>query len=210
MAMPQLLFPTINLTEKQVELVTQVYEMLKPAHSESEFDFDYQPPLLHYEAICGNYADFYCGPVLRLENAPSGKYLCFVKLSWNEMRGTHTSFNDADFQTWGIALLQQKYGHVLIRPETTLDKIRELIHHAEIDFEEDKAFSNQFYVLADAEDNARKFLGPTLRQAITKLPFKDFTIEVIDDVMLVGDNRNLDATTACELASFICGLSPLT
>jgi len=89
--MPQLLFPTINLTEKQVELITQVYEMLKGTHCESAFDFDYQPPLLNYEAMRGNYSDLYCGPVLRLENAPAGKYLCFVKLSWSEMRGTYST-----------------------------------------------------------------------------------------------------------------------
>lgn len=207
--MPQLLFPTFNLTETQAGTITQVYEILKAAHSEAAFDFDYQPPVLNYEAFREYYNDFWFGPVLRLENAPAGKYLCFIKVAWNQMRGTYATFNNADIQTWGVASLQRKYGHVLIRPETALDKIRELIHHCDIRFEDDKAFSNQFYVLSDAEENARKFLGPAMRQTIIELPLKDFTIEVIDDVMLVGDNKNTDPATAADIARFLCGLYPL-
>lgn len=210
MAMPQLLFPTFDLTEKEVEVVTQVYESLKAAHQRAEFDFDFQPALLKYEAFCFAYDQIHCGPVLRLETDPSGKYLCFLHVCWTHFSGGYSSEVPADFQTWGIAKLQRKYGHVLIRPETTLDKIRELIHHVDIDFEEDKAFSDRFYVLANEEDSARALLGPGLRQTVMGLQLKDFVIEVIDDVMIVGDNKRVDPATACEVASFLCGLSRMT
>jgi hypothetical protein len=203
------LFPVFDLTVKQVELITQVYENLRPRHPEAEFDFDYQPPLEQYEAIRGNYFNFKCGPVLRVENGPTSKYLSFIHVDWKDAGGRYGANWYADFQTWGIASLARSYGHVLIRPETTLDKIRELIHHAEIDFEDDKEFSRQFYVLANEEDGARKLLGSGLRQTIAELGLKDFMIEVVDRVMIVGDNKSADPTTAGEMANFLCGLSPL-
>lgn len=207
--MASLLFPTFDLTVNQVELITQVYEDLRPRHPEAEFDFDYQPPLGQYEAIRGNYFNFKCGPVLRVENGATSKYLSFIHVDWNDSGGKNGANWYADFQTWGIASLARSYGHVLIRPETTLDKIRELIHHAEIKFEADKKFSKEFYVLANEEDSARKLLGPGLRESIAGLTLKDFAIEVVDRVMIVGDNKSADPTTAGEMASFLCGLSPL-
>lgn len=154
-AMQPLLFPTFDLSEEQVGLITRVYGMLKS---------------VSYDGLPGR---SYAAP------------------------------DHSDVQTWGIAMLQRKYGHVLIRTETMVDKIRELIHHAEIDFEDDKAFSNQFYVLANAEDDARKLLGPSMRQMIAGLRLKDLMIEVVDDVMIICDNKNIDPTTAVEMASFL-------
>jgi hypothetical protein len=39
--MAPLLFPTFDLTEKEVELITEVYHTLKPAHPDAAFDFDF-------------------------------------------------------------------------------------------------------------------------------------------------------------------------
>lgn len=210
--MAPLLFPTYGLTAEQVQLITQVYETVKHSRPDAEFDFDFQPALGNYEAIQGHYGSWHCGPVLRMEKDPTSKYLCFINVNWNALGSGLCSIPSpyADFQTWGVAGLGRKYGHVLIRPETTLDKIRELIHHAEINFEEDREFSKAFYVLANEEETARKLLGPAMRKAIAGLKLKDFVVEVIDDVMIVGDNKCIDLTTAGEMASFLCGLSPMT
>ena len=68
------------------------------------------------------------------------------------------------------------------------DKVRELLHHAELDFGDDKAFSSQLYVLANEEEKARMLLEPALRLAIMRLQLKDFMIEIINNMMIIGDN----------------------
>jgi hypothetical protein len=208
--MTELLFPTFDLTVKQVDLVTTVYDTLKPSFPEAVFDFDFKPSFSSYEAICGNYTTCDIGPVMHLCGDPPDNYLCFTKVQYHLAGGKYHSLAGGDFQTWGVAVLQQKYGHVLIRPETMADKICELIHHAEVDFTEDREFSHHFYVVASKEDDARKLLGPGLRQSIAALRLTDFMIEVVDNVMIVGDNKAVDPTTAGEMASFLCGLSRLT
>jgi hypothetical protein len=208
-----MLFPTFDLTQTEVERITEVYNSIKASYPEAGFNPDFQPQLSNYEAVRGSYTSVECGPALCLDESAGasnpGKYLCFVKLAYHIGGGGYIPSGPSwDTQTWGFAVLRQKYGHVLIRPETALDKIRELLHHAELHFEDDKAFSRQFYVLANEEEKARMLLGPALRGAIMSLRLRDFVIEVIDNLMIIGDNKSVDPATAAEIAAFLYRLSP--
>jgi len=205
--MSPLLFPTLDLPEKEVGLITEVYHTLKPGHPDAAFDFDFQPQLSNFESITGYYTDNRLGPALRLDTASPHKYLCFLNLTYRGLQGKYTSGVYTEYQTWGVSFLKGDYGHILIRPETTLDKIRELLHHAELDFEDDKAFSSRFYVLANDEGKARILLGPAVRQKMLDLQLKDFTLEIIDNMMIIGDNKCIDPATAGEIASFLYKLS---
>jgi len=205
--MAPLLFPTFDLTEKEVTQITEIYHSLKPRYPDAAFDFDFHPQFSNFESITGYYTNSRLGPVLRLDTASPCKYICFLKLGYQGLESRYSSGACAEFQTWGVSFLKRNCGHILIRPETTLDKIRELLHHAELDFEDDKAFSSRFYVLTNDEGKARTLLGPALRQKIVDLQLKDFMIEIIDNRMIIGDNKCIDPATAGEIASFLYKLA---
>jgi hypothetical protein len=46
-------------------------------------------------------------------------------------------------------MLEKDYGRILIREENVFDKILEILIKTEIDFKDDKEFSNRFFVLAE-------------------------------------------------------------
>ena len=197
------LFSTSDLDQEEVEMITDIYNHLKVAYPEVKFDDQGNSLLQRFESIASFYTGLRHGPRIRLQRDGRRKDLCFLQLTYPGLRSKFGTMYHANWQTWGVGYLSGSYGHVLIRTETALDKVRELIHRAEIDFEEDLEFSRRFYVLADDEKKARELLKPSLRDAIMNLELEDFTIEIINNVIIVGDHKWANPSTAGEIARFL-------
>ena len=108
-----------------------------------------------------------------------------------------------DQQIWALAYLKQNLGRVLIRPETLRDKIVELIHPLEIDFKEDKAFSDTFYVVANDHEKAVNGINRHLRNAIMDVRHDDFIIEIVDHALIIGSKKNITPEKSVHLAEFV-------
>src|SRR5438445_13067305 len=101
--MRPLLFPTQDLSKEEVDLITEVYNTLKPSYREAAFDFDFQPQLSNFESITGYYTNIDFGPVLRLGDSGPRRYLCFLKLIYRGVEGKYNSRIFTDCQFWDVS-----------------------------------------------------------------------------------------------------------
>jgi hypothetical protein len=116
-----------------------------------------------------------------------------------------------DYQTWALAYLKKDFGRVMIRRETLTDKILELIHPIELDFAEDKAFSDTFYVLVNDRQKAISAIDRNFRNAVMDIRGSDFVIEIVNHTLIIG-NKNGDPVPpeeALQLAEFVVRICSL-
>jgi hypothetical protein len=91
----------------------------------------------------------------------------------------------------------------MIRPETLTDKIIELIHPIELDFAEDKAFSDTFYVLISDHQKAIAGIDRNFRNAVMDIRENDFVIEIVNHTLLIGNRKPIAPERAVYLAEFV-------
>ena len=92
---------------------------------------------------------------------------------------------------------------VMIRPETLTDKILELIHPIELDFKEDKAFSDTFYVLIDDHQKAVTGINRNFRNAVMDIREDDFLIEIVNHTLVIGNKQSISPEKAIYMADFV-------
>jgi hypothetical protein len=144
-----------------------------------------------------------------IKQANSDCYVLFVE--------THSKTKDAkgeitdhyEYQTWALAYLKQDFGRVMIRPETLGDKLIELIHPIELDFKEDKAFSDTFYVLVNDHQKAVAGINRNFRNTVMDVREDDFVIEIVDHTLIIGNRKPISPEKAVHLAEFVARLASM-
>jgi hypothetical protein len=197
-------FDTVNLTSETVDLFQDTYNLLQEK-------FDIQPTGdidFHLEdfELFRNYAELRLRGSFVIKNSRTDCYILFLEVVYN----TSGKFKDAhppvDHQTWALSYLKHDFGRVLIRKETLADKIVELVHPVEIDFPDDKAFSDTFYVLANDFNKAFANIGRDFRNAVMDVRHDDFLIEIADHTLIIGDKKPVFPGRALHLAEFVARL----
>jgi hypothetical protein len=143
------------------------------------------------------------GPFIRISNEHKFFYLAFIEVRDYLPRDKYSSAGSIEYQTWGTLKLAKNYGHILIRPESLIDKILEFINPIQLDFPEDKKFSRGFFVLTDDKFKADFFFTPTLRELIKAIDVKDFIIEIFGDRLIIGNKKVIELNSALEFAYFL-------
>ena len=129
-------------------------------------------------------------------------YVLFVEKHYTYIGSKgHTAEGD-DYQTWVVAYLKSDFDRVLIRRETLTDKLIELVHPVELDFEDDKAFSDTFYVLVNDRNKALRGIDRNFRNAVMDLRHDDITIEIHGHTLIAGRQGTMMPGTAVHLAEF--------
>jgi len=129
-------------------------------------------------------------------------YVLFIEKHYNYTGSKGHTYEDADFQTWVVAYLKNDFDRVLIRRETLTDKLIELVHPVELDFEDDKAFSDTFYVLVNDRNKALRGIDRNFRNAVMDLRHEDFVIEIFGHTLIAGRQGATMPGTALHLAEF--------
>ena len=194
-------FDTVGLTASQFDDFYQTYNVLKEK-------FNIQPTgninfnLGDFESF-----KFYTDVKIRrsfvIKRAKNDCYILFVEVHYKTMGGKSNYTYHQDYQTWAISYLKQDFGRVLIRRETLADKIVELVHPVEIDFAEDKAFSDTFYVLANDHQKAITGINRNFRNAVMDIRSDDFVIEINEYSLIIGNRNTLSPEKTVHLAEFI-------
>jgi hypothetical protein len=112
-------------------------------------------------------------------------------------------------QIWALVYLKQDFGRVMIRPETLADKLIELLHPIELDFAEDKAFSDTFYVLINDHQKAVTGIDRNFRNAVMDVRADDFVIEIVDHTLIIGSKKTISPNKALHLAAFVTRLASM-
>lgn len=111
------------------------------------------------------------------------------------------------YHTWGLAYLKKDFGRIVIRHETLRDKIIELIHPIELDFDDDKAFSNTFYVIVSDVQKAKESMDRKFRNAVMDIRDNNFIIEIVNHTLMIGSHHPIPAEKAVEIAEFVTRLA---
>jgi hypothetical protein len=198
-------FDSIGLDDEVIENFTETYKTLKNKFGiEStgyiNFNLEDFESFKHCQSVTirGSYV---------IKKAGNDCYIFFLDVRYGSVgeRGNYGLYNDC--QTWALAYLKKNFGRVLIRPETLTDKILELIHPIELDFADDKAFSNTFYVLVNDRQKAEVAIDSNFRKVVMDVRERDFVIEIINHTLIIGNRKSVSPENAEYLAEFVARIA---
>lgn len=138
-----------------------------------------------------------------IKNDCSDCYILFVDTHGRKTSARGKITEEHHYQVWGLAYLKQDFGKIKIRPETLVDKIGEFLHPIELDFKEDKAFSDTFFVLTNDRDKASAGMDRHFRNAVMDIREYDFVIEIVNHTLIIGSRKPVTPEKAVHLAEFI-------
>ncbi|MFN3403904.1 MAG: hypothetical protein ACK40G_07405 [Cytophagaceae bacterium] len=92
-----------------------------------------------------------------------------------ESKGKTSAFGDN--LTLGYLNLPIDFGHVLMTPETFTDKVIDFFTRREIDFEENKEFSDKFYLIGTNKELLKTKINRGIQEVLVNYP--DIHIEII-------------------------------
>jgi hypothetical protein len=193
-------FDTAGLTAETTERYNDTYKALKENFSiqpTGHIDFN----LKQFE-VFKNCLDVQVKGSYVIKQDCGDSYILFVEVKYKlagEKAGTHHQ----EHQVWGLTYLKKDFGRVLIRRETLTDKILELIHPLELDFKEDKPFSNTFYVVVDDHTKAESGMDRNFRNAVMDIRDNDFMIEVVEHTLIIGNYDPIISEKSIHLAEFV-------
>ena len=200
-------FDTVGLTSDQVDIFQETYDALK-ARLRIELTGDINFHLPDFE-VFRTHADVKLRGSYVIKSARTDCYMLFVEVHDLQKTGGRmtTGLQDVfEYQTWALAYLKKDFGRVMIRPETLVDKLIELVHPVELDFEDDKAFSDTFYVLVNDRWKADIGMDRNFRNVVMDMRHEDVLIEIIDHTLIIGHNRPVSPEASVQLAEFVTRL----
>lgn len=106
-------------------------------------------------------------------------------------------------EIWGLKILEEDFGEILIREENLSDRITDLIYDFDFDFEEDRKFSKTFCVQTTDREKARSFLNSFRRETLLKFPEKDFYLEIRGPILTFGQTKDLSLTGAMNITKLL-------
>lgn len=202
--MSDLPFVSYSMSEPEIQSVLAIYEGLKKNYTVA-FDPDFFCDLKCFTSF-ENDEFLDSGPFLKITNPRGSFHLGFFQVGYKIGMGKYGNSGRADFQTWGILNLSKDYRHILVKPETILDKILELVHPIELDFEDDPEFSRKFYVLGDDKTKTALFFTQSFRLAIKSITAADFIVEILGNSMIIGNKIPMKLESAQAFVDFLTRL----
>jgi hypothetical protein len=154
-----------------------------------------------------NYKDISIGGSLLINHPESGCYLTFVKVRSEIKNGRGPALNYYKYQVWASATLRSDFGRMIIRRETVIDKVLNLIHPTEMSFKDDPAFNKKFNVVADDKAKAVPAMTKAFRNVLMEIKADDFFIEIVNSTLVIGNILPVDPKQTVYLAEVASKLS---
>jgi hypothetical protein len=112
---------------------------------------------------------------------------------------THSSINDFDqilnndnyenVQLWTVLTSVKHFEHTFVKRETVKDRIIDVFLKQDINFEEDKKFSDSYFVYSNSKE-AKQYFSEATRQEMLKLKDANIIVELYSNYIFVGTERN--------------------
>jgi hypothetical protein len=199
-------FNTTGLCTEEIDRFYDTYKALKakfPIEFTGHIDFE-----LEQFEIFKNYLNIDLRDSYVIKHLDNDSYIFFIETQLKNY-GKDSIAAHCEYQTWALAYLKRDFGRILIRPETLADKIIELIHPVELDFEEDKVFSDTFYVLVNDRQKAIAAINRNFRNAVMDIREDDFVIEIVNHTLIIGNRKPISPEKTVHLAEFVTRLTTL-
>ena len=116
--------------------------------------------------------------------------------------GNLANFNN--IQLWAVLTTNNNYEHTLLRCESIKNKIIDFFIKQDIDYIEDKEFSNNFYIMSNNSETAKNYFSEEMKKAILKFKDSKIIIELKGDKIYVGTENNFqeDASLLNNIVEF--------
>jgi hypothetical protein len=194
-------FDTVALTSKVTDWYSSTYKELREKFDlQLTGDINFQ--LEQFEVFRKYLTVNIRGSFVIKQDNNNDCYILFVETVSRVME-RHGITEVPKYQVWAIAYLKNNFGRALIRRETLADKIIELVHPVELDFAEDKPFSDTFYVLVNERDKAHHAIDRSFRNAVMDIREDNFIVEIVEHSLIVGDHDPIPPKKSIHLAEFI-------
>ena len=198
-------FSTFDMSIDEAQRLFAIYTKLKDAFS-VEVDHEFNLPFASFETFRSNGLNDR-GTVFKINNGYRPFFLCFPEIQDWLRNSKYSPGASVEFQPRGYYKLKEDFGHVLIRTETFLDKIHELINPVELDFEDDKAFSRHFFVVTSDKLKAQLKINSTFRELIKQISLGEIIIEIKGNELLIGDKKIISEERVLAFTEFLNKLS---
>jgi hypothetical protein len=205
--MNTLLFDTTGLSSIETDAFDATCQALKEEFKIEvpgyiDFQLEQFEVLNHHQAV--NIRDTFA-----IKNLCGDSYLLFVDMDTAHAPVKGRTSYYTEYQPWALAYLKRDYGRVFIRTETIIDKIREIIFPIELDFKEDKPFSDRYYVLTDDKHKAEQAITQEFRDAMMGIQETDFVVEIFEHTLIIGNRKPITPENTLYLADFVARLAEL-
>jgi hypothetical protein len=193
-------FDTVGLNSDTIDLYNDTYKALK-ADLDLQLTGNIDFQLDQFEVFRGYDGVNLRGSFAIKQDCNNDFYVLFVETT----RIVNTRYGRdkrTDYQTWAVAYLKNDFDRVLIRRETLADKLIELVHPVELDFEDDKAFSDTFYVLVNDRNKAIRGITRNFRNVVMDTRHDNLLIEIMGHTLIAGSYVTMMPGTAVNLAEF--------
>jgi hypothetical protein len=205
--MNTLLFDTTGLSSIETDAFDATCQALKEEFKIEvpgyiDFQLEQFEVLNHHQAV--NIRDTFA-----IKNICGDSYLLFVDMDTAHAPVKGRTSYYTEYQPWALAYLKRDYGRVFIRTETIIDKIREIIFPIELDFKEDKPFSDRYYVLTDDKRKAEQAITQEFRDAMMAIQETDFVVEIFEHTLIIGNRKPITPENTLYLADFVARLAEL-
>lgn len=194
-------FDDNGLNQATVNNFKDVYQTIKdnfPLHFTGHINFH----LEDFEAF-KNCLEINLRASYVIKHERSDSYLLFVETKHPDSTDKKHVTEHYLHHTWALAYLKKDFGRIVIRPETLRDKLIELIHPLELDFDDDKAFSDTFYVIVSDVQKAKACMDRKFRNAVMDIRDNDFVIEIVNHTLIIGSHHPMQPEKAMQIAEFV-------
>lgn len=190
------------ITKEEELLIEETLSELSQTYIIS-FDHNYHIDLKTFETF-QHYSEIKILSSINLSHDNQNFKILIINVDYRFMGGKYGDRKYNENQVVGFKTLHQDYGKVLIRNENTLDKILEIFHKIEIDFEEDKQFSDNYFVLSDNEVKTKAFLKNENRNLIHSLPKEEnFIIQINQKQLIINNKKPINKNNINQIANFL-------
>lgn len=204
--MEKLPFDIMDIDADDVQALEDSYKILRENFKISLVEDDIN---LKGFDVFGKYPEATIGGTLLIDHPESGCYLVFVKIRTNINLGRGPGTSYYKYQIWASATLRNSFGRILIRRETFVDKVLNMIHPVELHFKNDPDFNNKFNVVANDKDKATAAITSDFRDVIKNIEIDDFIIEIVNNILIIGNIQLIGAQQTLKLAEIASKLSTI-
>jgi hypothetical protein len=119
-------------------------------------------------------------------------------------KGNLANYNFHNIQLWAVLTSKNNYEHTLLKSESLKDKIIDFFIKQDIDYQDDKEFSKNFYIMSNNSETAKNYFSKEMRTAILKFKDSKIIIELKGDKIYVGTENNFqeDASLLNNIVDF--------
>ena len=205
--MEKLPFDTMKIEASDIDALEATYKTLKE-NFKVGLTKDDAIKLKEFDMFT-NHPEATIGGTLLINHPEDGCHLSFVKLRTVIQGGRGPAISYYKYQLWASATLRSDFGRVMIRRETLVDKILNVVHPVELHFDNDSAFSHRFFVAANDREKAITAMTPSFRDAIAGIRMDDFIIEIANSTLVIGNVQPITPQQTLYMAEFATKLSNL-